>query len=83
MCGLKNKSVPLADLIIRIKALAYYKIVHEEVRQSEHESIFSSGWFNRFSVCSELLNIKFSGESASADHAATEKVLAELADIIY
>uniref|UniRef100_A0ABD2X145 HTH CENPB-type domain-containing protein n=1 Tax=Trichogramma kaykai TaxID=54128 RepID=A0ABD2X145_9HYME len=65
------KRIPLSTASIREEALLLYAYVVEKYGSSAQEAFNASrGWFDQFRGRFSLHNVKFTGESASADHAA-------------
>ncbi|XP_058810602.1 tigger transposable element-derived protein 1-like [Phymastichus coffea] len=76
-----RQRVPLSSAVIREQALYYFDYLNKEISKTNEKFTASKGWFEGFKKRYSLHNVKFSGESASADYkAATEfpKVFKEL-----
>ncbi|XP_058793047.1 tigger transposable element-derived protein 1-like [Phymastichus coffea] len=76
-----RQRVPLSSAVIREQALYYFDYLNKEISKTNEKITASKGWFEGFKKRYSLHNVKFSGESASADYkAATEfpKVFKEL-----
>ncbi|KAL7297063.1 hypothetical protein TKK_0009489 [Trichogramma kaykai] len=66
-----HKKIPIDTRVIRAQAMEFY--VYLETKSPTNESFTASkGWFEKYKNRFRLHNVKFSGESASADHVAAE-----------
>lgn len=78
---MNHRSVPISTAVLRSEGLRIHAHLNQKYQKSEPFNA-SKGWFERFKTRYELHNLKFSGESASADHEAAQQFLPILQETI-
>uniref|UniRef100_A0ABD2X0P4 HTH CENPB-type domain-containing protein n=1 Tax=Trichogramma kaykai TaxID=54128 RepID=A0ABD2X0P4_9HYME len=76
-----HKSIPVGERAIRDEALEFYNYL-EKKNPTNESFLASKGWFAKFKNRFHLHNVKFTGESASADYEAANKFPLEVRQII-
>lgn len=78
---MNHRSVPISTAVLRSEALRIHAHLNQKYQKTESFNA-SKGWFERFKTRYDLHNLKFSGESASADHEAAQNFLPDLQETI-
>ncbi|XP_058790941.1 tigger transposable element-derived protein 1-like [Phymastichus coffea] len=76
-----HKKIPLSTAAIRDQAIVFHTHLCEKYNKTEKFNA-SKGWFERFKARFMLHNVKFSGESSSADHEAARVFPAQVREVI-